>query len=95
MRLRIGREISYLGADRRETLDGYLPSGKAQRLLSAVVHIHGGGWTAGDKASAREQGISHALAGEGFVVFSINYLLNEPLPGVKREEKTRCFQSFP
>ncbi len=90
----IEREIPYLGAGRQETLDVYLPSGKVRRPLPAVVHIHGGAWTAGDKASAREQGIGKALAEEGFAVFSINYLLNEPLPGAKREEGARCFQSF-
>lgn len=94
MPLTIQAELPYLGPDRQETLDVYRPDDSHGVLRPAVVHIHGGGWTAGDKASAREKGIGHALAEAGFVVFSINYLLNEPLPGVKRGEGLRCFESF-
>lgn len=70
-------DISYLGDDRAEKLDVYLPS--AERFPGsrpAVLLIHGGGWRICDKADDRERNIGQNLATAGYVVFSINYLLN-------------------
>ncbi|MBC8039576.1 MAG: alpha/beta hydrolase [Opitutaceae bacterium] len=72
----VQRDIPYLGAERAEKLDVYLPSPGARRPLPAVLLIHGGGWEVGDKASARERNIGQTLAEKGYAVFSINYLLN-------------------
>lgn len=70
------RDIPYLGPDRAEKMDAYLPPDRFQRPTPAVLLIHGGGWKQGDKADKRERNIGTELAAEGFAVFSINYELN-------------------
>ncbi|EIQ01799.1 esterase/lipase [Opitutaceae bacterium TAV1] len=73
----IESDISYLGPDRAEKLDAWLPSADAfPGPHPAVLLIHGGGWRGGDKAAAREKNIGNTLASHGYAVFSINYLLN-------------------
>ena len=70
-------DLDYLGPDRAEKLDAYLPD--ADRFPGprpAVLLIHGGGWRICDKADARERNIGQNLAAHGYAVFSINYLLN-------------------
>src|SRR5262245_16562093 len=58
----IEQNIAYLPEGRMETADLYLPAkrGKDERS-PAVVIIHGGGWTGGDKAAAREFNIGTNL----------------------------------
>jgi acetyl esterase/lipase len=72
-------DVDYLGSGREEKLDLYLP---AQRHLNerspAVVLIHGGGWTSGDKRDTRQVTIGMTLAEAGYVCASINYVLAEP-----------------
>lgn len=72
----VQKDIDYLGPDRAEKLDAYIPCGEFKRPLPAVLLIHGGGWRVGDKASERERNIGSNLAARGYAVFSINYLLN-------------------
>ena len=74
----VQRDVAYLGPDRKEKLDLYLPGTipEGQRL-PAVVIIHGGGWFGGDKGARREQNIGTNLARAGYVCASINYLLAE------------------
>lgn len=69
-------DVPYLGPDRAEKLDVYLPPPNFARPLPAVLLIHGGGWRIGDKADVRERNIGNTLASHGYAVFSINYLLN-------------------
>ena len=76
--VRVEKDVSYLGVDRSEKLDlyfppGHLPTGRAP----AIVIIHGGGWTGGDKARGRELNIGTTLARAGYVCASINYLLGD------------------
>jgi acetyl esterase/lipase len=74
--VRIETDIAYLGPDRKEKLDLYTPATiPAGKRLPAVVIIHGGGWTGGDKGAKREQNIGNNLAKRGYVCVSINYLL--------------------
>jgi acetyl esterase len=42
---------------------------------AAVVSIHGGSWTRGDKAEPHWRNVCEWLASDGFVVFSMNYRL--------------------
>ncbi|WP_269537127.1 alpha/beta hydrolase [Cerasicoccus fimbriatus] len=70
------RDIDYLGSDREEKMDAYLPSSKYSGPHPAIVLIHGGGWRLSDKAAEREVRIGNDLASNGYAVFSINYLLN-------------------
>jgi acetyl esterase/lipase len=74
--VRIEKDIAYLGADRTEKADLYLPPKvkKGQRFPGIVI-IHGGGFTGGDKGAKREQNIGTTLAGHGYVCMSINYAL--------------------
>jgi len=74
--IRIQREVSYLGADRMEQADLYLPLDipKGQRV-PAVVIIHGGGFTGGHRDAARELNIGSTLARNGYIGMSIDYVL--------------------
>jgi acetyl esterase/lipase len=75
-KIEIEKDVAYLADDRPEKADLYLPARRAARVRSpAVVVIHGGGWTSGDKAHAREVNIAENLARNGFVALSINYVL--------------------
>jgi acetyl esterase/lipase len=68
-------DISFLGEARKEKLDLYFPSGAARPDRSAVVFIHGGGFTGGDKAEYRSASVSADLCRAGYVVVSCNYVL--------------------
>jgi acetyl esterase len=52
-------------------LDAYVPAD--ERRHPAVVLVHGGAWTGGDKADVAEQG--RALAAAGYVAVAVNYRL--------------------
>ncbi len=70
-------DLDYLGPERSEKIDAYLPAAAAfPGPRPAVLLIHGGGWRGGDKADARERNIAGTLASHGYAVFSANYLLN-------------------
>ncbi len=71
------KDIEYLGPDRNEKMDAYVPPNAYAGPHPAILLIHGGGWRIGDKADAREVNIATHLAKHGYAVFSINYLLNE------------------
>jgi len=71
----IEREVAYLPAGRKEKLDLYLPADRSKSVRSpAVVIIHGGGWSGGDKASGREFNLGTTLAKAGYVCASVEYL---------------------
>ena len=74
--VKVEKDVEYLGPDRKEKLDLYLPAGEAPpKGFPAVLIIHGGGWSGGDKGAAREQNIGTTLAKSGYVGASVNYLL--------------------
>ncbi len=74
--VRIEKDVAYLGPDRQEKGDLYLPTTVAPgQRFPAVVIVHGGGWTGGDKSAGREINIGTTLAANGYVGFSINYAL--------------------
>jgi acetyl esterase/lipase len=68
-------DIAFLGAARKEKLDLYFPSGAQRADRPAVVFIHGGGFTGGDKAEYRSASVSADLCRAGYVVVSCNYML--------------------
>ncbi|MBL9117627.1 MAG: alpha/beta hydrolase [Verrucomicrobiaceae bacterium] len=76
-------DVDYLGSGRKEKADLYLPANpQPGQKFPAVVIIHGGGWSGGDKRAAREINIGTTLALNGYVGMSINYVLaNEDHPG--------------
>src|SRR5262249_49290433 len=72
----IHKDIDYHGgkeADKeRHRLDIYAPEGGKD--LPVLLHVHGGGWTKGNKLSFAKQG--EMLAGKRIVVLSTNYRLS-------------------
>ncbi|HEY1171153.1 MAG TPA: alpha/beta hydrolase [Verrucomicrobiae bacterium] len=76
---KIEKNVDYLGEGRKEKADLYLPAEvpKGTRV-PAVVIVHGGGWSGGDKFASREQNIGTNLALKGYVAMSINYVLADP-----------------
>jgi acetyl esterase/lipase len=76
---RVERDIAYLGTNRTEKADLYLPTNVPQgTLCPAVIVIHGGGWGAGGKADKRERGFCMTLVENGIAAFSIDYQLSPP-----------------
>ncbi len=74
--VRIQKDVDYLGSERKEKADLYLPAGNPTgQRRPAVLIIHGGGWSGGDKGAAREINIGTNLALNGYVGMSINYVL--------------------
>jgi acetyl esterase/lipase len=68
-------DVPFLGAERKEKLDLYFPNGPKRLDRPAVVFIHGGGFTGGDKAEYRSASVSADLCRAGYVVVSSNYVL--------------------
>lgn len=69
------QDIPYLGSERAEKMDIYLPTETTEKI-PVVLYIHGGGWTQGDKAKGIEKLNCSSLAKLGYAVASINYKLN-------------------
>jgi len=68
-------DVEYLGSGRSEKMDLYLPLDLNSAHRPAVLIIHGGGWSSGDKYGIREQIAGTSLARQGYVCASINYTL--------------------
>lgn len=84
-------DIPFLGAERKEKLDLYFPSGPVRKNRPAVVFIHGGGFTGGDKAEYRSASVSADLCRAGYVVVSCNYKLgSKSAPGVWPQNISDC-----
>lgn len=84
-------DIPFLGADRKEKLDLYYPMGSFRADRGAVVFIHGGGFTGGDKAEYRSASVSADLCRAGYVVVSCNYVLGpKDKPGVWPQNIADC-----
>ncbi|MDA3872676.1 MAG: hypothetical protein PF795_01785 [Kiritimatiellae bacterium] len=47
------KDIAYLGPDREEKLDAYLPADDFPGPHPSILLIHGGGWRICDKADAK------------------------------------------
>jgi len=71
----VRKDVSFLGEERKEKLDAYLPPASFARPVPAVVFIHGGSWSHGSKT--QNAATCRTLAENGYAVFSIDYLLNE------------------
>ncbi len=83
--------IPFLDSGRKETLDLYFPSGAARKDRPAVVFIHGGGFSGGDKAEYRSASVSADLCRAGYVVVSCNYVLGaKTSPGIWPQNIADC-----
>jgi len=67
-------DVSYGVADGQKLLlDVFQPLAPRTQAQPAVLLVHGGGWTKGDKAELR--GMGEAMARFGYVAFAVNYRL--------------------
>lgn len=73
--VRVEKDVPYLGGDRQEKMDLYLPGSSGKETFPAILVIHGGGWTGGSRAANREQQMGEVFAKAGFVAASIDYQL--------------------
>src|SRR6188472_1308975 len=58
--------------------DLYHPSGDTQTRRPALVWVHGGGFSGGDKTNTVPVDVANTFAKQGYVVISINYRLLAP-----------------
>eukprot|EP01044_Picomonas_judraskeda_P000329 COSAG03_NODE_14_length_22296_cov_10.813128_19_plen_391_part_00 len=72
-----------LDETRGELADLYQPQTRRSEAGpgAAIVFIHGGGWTGGDKDQPRSINVCSHLALHGYTCLNINYLLASPTPG--------------
>jgi predicted esterase len=68
------------GAVEALKLDVYRPQGDTQTERPALVFVHGGGYSGGDKGSGPSAQLAASFPTLGYVTFSINYRLMAP-PG--------------
>lgn len=66
-------------------LDLYQPQGDAASARAAIVIVHGGGFTGGDKATAQMVQQGRSFARRGYVAVSINYRLAPNGSGITRQ----------
>ena len=87
---RLVPNVAYLGPKRRNRLDAYVPSPPADgSLMPAIVWIHGGGWTHGNKSSEHDAEVCRTLASNGYVTVSVGYRLGDDVwPGNLMDCKT-------
>ena len=77
--IRVWTDVNYLGSDRAEKLDLFIPPAPTgQTRVPAVVLIHGGGFGGGSKDSPGNVANSLRLARSGIAVANIDYLLARP-----------------
>ncbi|MFK5982927.1 MAG: alpha/beta hydrolase [Flavobacteriaceae bacterium] len=66
--------VSY-GENSQQVYDIYLPAGRDSEKTKVVVLVHGGGWTAGDKADMESFVSSIQLLHPNHAIVNINYVL--------------------
>ncbi len=72
--VRMERDLAYIeGGDPAQKLDLYLPEQSAAEPLPLIVHIHGGGWRAGNKFPCPVAG----MVTKGYVVASVEYRFSQ------------------
>ena len=71
-------DVDYLGGDRNEKADLYLPMNVPPgQKVPALILIHGGGFNDGDKRRYREINFGTNAAKRGYLAMSINYKLRK------------------
>ena len=66
--------VSY-GSDALQKMDIYLPAGRTTASTKAIVLVHGGGWTAGDKSEFDPYIGTLKQRFPDYAIFNINYRL--------------------
>lgn len=72
------RDLPYTGANGDRPMDLYLPIREGNTPRPALLIIHGGGWSGGDKADRRQVDFATFAVDQGYVAASINYTLTRP-----------------
>jgi acetyl esterase/lipase len=67
-------DVSY-GANAAHKMDVYLPAGRATNKTKAIVFIHGGSWSGGDKADFNSSIVAIRSQLPNYAIFNINYRL--------------------
>src|SRR6476661_8851824 len=74
----VQRDIVYRTVDGQSlALDAYVPTARVKKR-PAIVVVHGGAWTIGDKGNFAKE--AEELASLGYVAFSVNYRLAPASP---------------
>lgn len=72
--IKIEKDIPYIeGGDEAQKLDLYLPESPSEKPLPLIIHIHGGGWRAGNKFPCPVT----PLVLKGYAVASIEYRFSQ------------------
>jgi len=66
--------VSY-GADAQQTMDVYLPSGRSTTTTKAIILIHGGAWSTGDKSDFNTYVDTMKSRLHDYAIININYRL--------------------
>ncbi|MEM0925054.1 MAG: alpha/beta hydrolase [Planctomycetota bacterium] len=74
--VRVELDVAYRDGDEAWKLDLAMPSGDARSPRPAIVFVHGGGWTKGDKRTAAFIGQALDYAAKGYVTVTVNYRLD-------------------
>jgi len=72
-----GKATDYQGQEQTLLLDIYSPAGDDQKDRPAIIFVHGGGFTEGDKNGGMETKLGTAFARKGYVCASIDYRLRD------------------
>ena len=70
------RDVGYCTTSGTQIMDVYLPGIMSDRPLPALIYIHGGAWSRGDKANGPGMDDIPELLARGYVIASINYRLS-------------------
>jgi acetyl esterase/lipase len=70
-----GHAVDQNNVNEALTLDVYRPTGDTVTSRPAVIWVHGGGFSGGDKTSVELVDEANTLVMKGYVAFSINYRL--------------------
>lgn len=72
--IKLEKDIAYIeGGDEAQKLDIYLPETPSDKPLPLIVHIHGGGWRAGNKFPCPVS----AMVLKGYAVASVEYRFSQ------------------
>ena len=82
--------ISYDDKSKAQKLDLYLPEKAVGQPRPAVVIVHGGGWSQGDKRRNQWWRIPAQYAHDGYVAISINYRLTGEAPWPAQVEDSKA-----
>jgi acetyl esterase/lipase len=72
--IKLEKDIAYIeGGDEAQKLDIYVPETSSDKPLPLIVHIHGGGWRAGNKFPCPVS----AMVLKGYAVASVEYRFSQ------------------